>query len=257
VSAVLLVQAWVPPLALLWNPPGWSLSAEAFFYAVFPRLGPMLWRTARPYTAIAGCWAALMASAALVSWLDPHSPSWPWGEGSDTCALNAVLNYNPLLRLPEFAAGILAARLWRDGGARWQRWSILTWLAPLTAAMLLAWRAPLQADLVALGLFCPVFAVWLIALAQTSGGLSRFLALPACVRLGEWSYALYVLHIPVWGLILAVNQENGQLMNPKEPPFLAVTFALALGLSAAVHRFIEVPYRKAFLHAWRPVAGHA
>ncbi len=256
VSASLLLQAWVPSLALLWNPPGWSLSVEAFFYAAFPRLGPFLWRTSQPYTAAAACWAALLGSAALVSWLDPHTPAWAWGDGADSCDWNNVLNYNPLLRLPEFAAGILAARIWRDG-ARWQRWPILTWLAPVSAAALLAWRTPLQADLVSLGLFCPVFAVWLIVLAEARGGLSRFLALPACVLLGEWSYALYILHVPVWGLMLSINQENGVPMNPKELPFLAVTFAVALGLSAAVHRFVEIPYRKAFLQAWRPVAGHA
>ncbi len=53
VSASLLLQAWAPSLALLWNPPGWSLSVEAFFYAAFPRLGPFLWRTSRPYAAAA------------------------------------------------------------------------------------------------------------------------------------------------------------------------------------------------------------
>ena len=254
-SAALLVQAWIPSLALLWNSPGWSLSVEAFFYAVFPRLGPFLWRTQRPYAAVAACWAALLASAALVSWLDPHPPSWVWGGGPDPCDWNNVLNYNPLLRLPEFASGILACRIWRNGSA-WQRHSFLTWVVPLAGSVLVAWRTPLNADLVALGFFCPAIAVWLIVLAETGGGVSRFLRLPVCVRLGEWSYALYILHVPVWGLMLATNQENGRPMNPKEWPFLAMTFAVALGLSATVHRFVEIPYRRAFLQAWRPVASH-
>ena len=35
VASLILLQAWSPKLGG-WNPPGWSLSAEAFFYACFP-----------------------------------------------------------------------------------------------------------------------------------------------------------------------------------------------------------------------------
>ena len=33
-----LTQSWVPYTALQWNGPAWSLSVEAFFYALFPLL---------------------------------------------------------------------------------------------------------------------------------------------------------------------------------------------------------------------------
>src|ERR1700737_1580219 len=38
VPSLFLVQAWVPTMANAWNTPSWSLSAEAFFYALFPFL---------------------------------------------------------------------------------------------------------------------------------------------------------------------------------------------------------------------------
>ena len=255
-SAALLVQAWVPALATSWNPPGWSLSVEAFFYAGFPRLGPFLWRTPSPRAAALACWLILLASAALVSAFDPHPARWAWGEASDACDWNQVLNFNPLLRLPEFAAGILACRLWRKG-SHWQSRAFLQWALPLGIVLLLAWRVPLDADLTALGFFCPVQAAWLIVLAQARGAVSGFLARPACVRLGEWSYALYILHVPVWGLLLSANQENGELLDPHGLPFLTLTFLAAVALSAAVNRFIEIPYRKAFLRALQPAPSHA
>lgn len=33
-----LMQSWVPSVALQWNGSAWSLSVEAFFYALFPFL---------------------------------------------------------------------------------------------------------------------------------------------------------------------------------------------------------------------------
>lgn len=43
--SLMMAQAWLHPLGLvwgMWNPPGWSLSAEAFFYLLFPFVCPML-----------------------------------------------------------------------------------------------------------------------------------------------------------------------------------------------------------------------
>ena len=34
----LLLHAWTPLTVFAWNTPGWSVSAEAFFYALFPSL---------------------------------------------------------------------------------------------------------------------------------------------------------------------------------------------------------------------------
>ena len=39
-----MLHAWAPVLSGPWNTPGWSLSAEAFFYLAFPLLAPPLWR---------------------------------------------------------------------------------------------------------------------------------------------------------------------------------------------------------------------
>lgn len=35
---LIVIQAWIPGDALSFNPPGWSLSVELFFYAIFPLL---------------------------------------------------------------------------------------------------------------------------------------------------------------------------------------------------------------------------
>src|SRR4051812_21323168 len=54
--AALLLQSWVPTAAPVWNWPGWSLSVEAFFYALFPFLHPLLVRFDARWL-----WASLVA----------------------------------------------------------------------------------------------------------------------------------------------------------------------------------------------------
>jgi len=41
ISSVAMVQAWFGRFVCVWNCPSWSLSDEAFFYAVFPLVVPL------------------------------------------------------------------------------------------------------------------------------------------------------------------------------------------------------------------------
>ncbi len=52
----LLLQAWTPCARAWWNAPGWSLSAEAFFYLLFPLLAvPIVRLGRRQLYAVMGC----------------------------------------------------------------------------------------------------------------------------------------------------------------------------------------------------------
>lgn len=48
-ATLLLLHAWLPWYPLLWNSVGWTLSDEAAFYTLFPRLGPRLSRIRHAY----------------------------------------------------------------------------------------------------------------------------------------------------------------------------------------------------------------
>jgi peptidoglycan/LPS O-acetylase OafA/YrhL len=82
---LLLLQAWVPPAALSWNAVSWSLSVEAFFYALFPfalkrfaklpskvlaAIIPACWvagiAVSAGYLAMRPCWRALRRQHGLV-----------------------------------------------------------------------------------------------------------------------------------------------------------------------------------------------
>ena len=49
-----LLQSWIITLVPEWNPPGWSLSTEAFFYAIFPFAGRVVFRLSRSQLGLAG-----------------------------------------------------------------------------------------------------------------------------------------------------------------------------------------------------------
>ncbi|HEY1998054.1 acyltransferase [Paraburkholderia sp.] len=90
-----LLQAW-NPLYLSFNAPTWSLSNLAFFYVVFPFIAPSILRIRRRGTAIIVVFLVASTLPAAVVMFGWHAR---WIEG--------LLHINPLVRLPEFIAGIL------------------------------------------------------------------------------------------------------------------------------------------------------
>ncbi|APA85165.1 acyltransferase [Paraburkholderia sprentiae WSM5005] len=96
VLQILLLQAW-NPFYLSFNIPSWSLSTLFFFYLLFPSLAPRLLSMRRKWAMLAAMWGASLLPALIVV-ASGRYEVWPIG----------VLHTNPLVRLPEFLAGILA-----------------------------------------------------------------------------------------------------------------------------------------------------
>ena len=69
--------------------------------------------------------------------------------------------------------------------------------------------------------------------------LDRVLSHPALVWIGVRSYALYLVHFPVF---LAVTPDR--FSSIPRPVFLVVRVGLAVLLSDALHQLIEVPVAK-------------
>ena len=98
-TSIALLQAWIPSRALIWNDPGWSLSAEAFFYAVFPFLLYPIARLARKHLAatLAVLWAISLLPTVFYAFLLPDGIRPTLG---DHLFFLSVLKFNPLVRLP-------------------------------------------------------------------------------------------------------------------------------------------------------------
>jgi peptidoglycan/LPS O-acetylase OafA/YrhL len=134
----LMLQAWWPPAALLWNVPAWSLSVEVFFYAVFPALICVCPR-GRGMQTLALAFAMLVAGAMVRAGLAASLPPSQF--------LNHFLWYFPLLHLPHFMFGLALGRLFLDvpKSRLLSRPGVFLWGGGVSAVMLLGLRSWLPA----------------------------------------------------------------------------------------------------------------
>jgi peptidoglycan/LPS O-acetylase OafA/YrhL len=253
-----LLQAWNPRMACVINCPAWSLSAEVFFYAAFLFILPVVarWGTRKMLIAAATAWTLSMVAPLLYLWLLPDGPAVPTPH-SRGMWLYAV-KFNPLLRLPEFVVGVVAGRLFlreTRPDARRYAWIQLAAAAAVLATLAASPRIPFL--LLHNGLLAPVFAVLVYALARGAGPLSRVLSARVPVRLGEASFALYILHVPL--LAWTTRAYAAMDVRPPAQPWSFVLYAaMAIALSLVVFRVVEEPARRVLrrrLSAPRPPAA--
>lgn len=252
----LLLQAWVPSLNT-WNslnPPGWSLSVEAFCYLLFPsilvalasRSRRTLWEVAALSCVVFAALPALFLSLSTLS----HQPFIAWLVGQ-------VLYYNPLVRLPEFTLGVslglLFVRRYEEPadrsffaakGATIDVALVILALAVIGLALL-----PLPGAYPTQALVVPVMGAGIALLAQERGQIARMLSWRGCVWLGDVSYGVYILHVPIWAWLAWLAQRRFHL-SPAAAVLLPIYLACVIGAAGLSHRFIESPARRAIRARW-------
>lgn len=236
---VTLLQGWLPEFAIYWNPPGWSLSAEAFFYALFPFAAPMILRqkTLR-LIGIAvlsyGFSLAIPFICHALNLVDMYVP----GSGTAVMSANLYLFF-PLIRLPEFMLGIAVAALFLKETAFFKRHAhALLWVgfAGLLIGLQIGsvWIPQLMMNNGALGIFAALLILGLASAQKNS--LSDLLASKMMVHLGQASYALYIIHLPVLFLYVALLPENTNEALALSLYLFGVTL-----MSWGIYRFYERP----------------
>ncbi|MFF2039125.1 acyltransferase family protein [Kitasatospora sp. NPDC058170] len=236
-----LVHPWARETVFGGNPASWSLGAEAWFYLLFPLLLRTLAPRRRSWLPLALLCAALGPALWAAGALLPDDPA----------VRGWLLDYLPLTRTPQFVLGVATGLAVRHGrlprvplagaAAAVAGWHLL--LVPWHAAAPdSAWWGPYSASQL---MAAPLFAALLVAAAQRDGAGAgpRLLAGPVAVRLGEWSYAWYLVHE------IGIRCWLGTAGRPAPGAALPVVWLLlaagSLLVAGGLYRWVERPCERA------------
>ena len=235
----------------------WSLAVEEQFYLVWPiaiivfigvrqRLHAVVFKTivftAAIFASLASSWLFLAcsiqgSSVSVQGWFTPLSH---WGITPEHFAF-----YSPFTRAWEFIAGVLVALLLRLRTPSFvlKASSVLACCGIALVTFGLTWaskfpevRHGLSWSTNTTATLAVVFgtAIWIFGGAQDKI-FRPLLSVRPLTLVGDWSYSVYLLHWPIWVLLITSFKQTRFL--------IVVAFALSLGLGWLQFRFIEEPIR--------------
>lgn len=250
VLSPLLLQGWIPSIATFLNTPAWTMSAESFYYLLFPWLAR--WRRpARvvPHLAtMAVVWMLGMVPGALYIALNPdgipHPDRWSWGPWLQ------ALKYTPLPHMASFFFGVLLASLDEMIG-RSSRLRLILGVGGFAVTFGILEMGPLVPyAIVHDGLLMPLFGCIILGLAGNNR-LAYALGWRPLVFVGEASYCLYLLHFNFWNLIHDTHVLD-RLGLTRFDPWISYMTLIAMAV-AALH-LVEKPTQRllrSWMHVWR------
>jgi peptidoglycan/LPS O-acetylase OafA/YrhL len=236
----LLLQGWIPAIATFINTPAWTMSAEAFYYAIFPWMAR--WkrpeRVAPHLVKMAGVWMLGLVPGTLYIAFNPDGIAHPtrWSYGHWLWALK----YTPYAHIASFVFGVMLASLDEimERKSRLRLWLGLGGFAGIYGVLLLGPRVPYA--IIHDGLLMPLFGCIVLGLAGENL-LATALGVRPLVFVGEASYCLYMLHFNLWKLLH--HSHLLDLLNlSRFDPWISYVALIALAL-AALH-LIEKPAQR-------------
>jgi peptidoglycan/LPS O-acetylase OafA/YrhL len=225
-----LTNAWFPQAFLggFGRDGSWSLSAEVFFYALFPLILLHARQLSDRGLVLALRWS--VAFAVLAPVMGKYLP--PQGAVPET-----VYYSLPIFRLPEFAAGVFYATwVLRDRARLPSGRKTAAWIGGL--ALYVIWVAqslPYAGnDFILIPALLVLFAYFL---RMEKGWAAGFLSTRPMVFLGEISFGIYLMQIVTISLYRQPGHGAGWLGGAFG------CFVLTILLAALVHLLVEKPMR--------------
>lgn len=250
VLSPLLLQGWIPAIATFLNTPAWTMSAEAFYYVIFPwlarwkrpeRVRPYLWK-------LAGVWVLGMVPGALYIIFNPDGIAHPnrFSYGHWLWALK----YTPYAHVASFVFGVMLANL-DQIVPRSGRLRLILGIGGFAGIYgLISMGSLVPYALIHDGLLMPLFGCIVLGLAGHNP-LATGLGWRPLVFVGEASYCLYLLHFNFWNLIHNSRFWFESGLNHYDP---WLSYALLIAMALVALHLIEKPAQRTlrgWMHLWR------
>jgi len=249
VLSPLLLQGWIPSIATFLNTPAWTMSAESFYYLIFPwmakwkRPGNMRLHLAKMF----GVWMLGLIPGALYVIFNPdgipHPDRWSWGPWLQ------ALKFTPIPHLFSFIFGVMLASVDELLG-RSSRLRLILGVFGFATFTVLSLADHLPYAMLHDGLLMPLFGCIILGLAGNNW-LAYGFGWGPLVFIGEASYCLYLLHFNLWNLI-----HNSHILDKlhlaRFDPWISYVLLIAMAL-IALH-FVEKPAQRQlrkWIGVWR------
>lgn len=243
---LLMLQGWSRDATVMFagNPASWTLTVEAFFYALHPFITKVLKRFTGRGALVVAVGVAILSIVGRIA-IIANPTGWfallPW----------------PVLRLNEFLVGMCLAWAFRAGWRlRLSMWVpvmlILAYLIGVSVLDRFAVTQPLQKVMATFTSEALLILFSLLICAAASSDLrgvkslafrSRFI-----VILGEWSYAFYLIHATL--IYFTLEIMGHRVSGLTGLLWFAVLLVGSIAAAGALHVWIERPVERV-LRAWQ------
>ena len=218
----LVLQGWMENPGAGWNTPAWSLSCEFVFYLCLPPL--LIWLGRRSRVKL-----LTLSAIALVLPVVLRRAGIP-------------MAWKPILHLGDFLIGIAAARIYSlmptsRTGLRWRGYWL--YLPAMALGTLVIVYPRVLSGVTDLGTALrPLNGMLVLGLALGGGVTARFLSAASAQYLGQISYSMYILHVP---LLWWFGNRGPVFMGSLRAWLALIYIAGIVLLSAAAFELVEKP----------------
>ena len=233
-----MTHVLVPRLNGSWNMPGWCVSVEMWFYFAFPAL--VVWmlvrRTRTVVGVLAGSWGVAVALSIAYTVIQPdgfrpdHESSAFW---------LTIFKFTPYTRWPEFVFGLALGALWLRLPAERRMPQLATPLLAGGAALtllILLFSPHIPYTMLHNGTLLPLYAMITWGVMLGHGPLHRALSIRPLTAIGDSSYVLYLLQLPLIEWMVLIGRRD---YHHLDATFAATAMTLIIAISIIVHFAVE------------------
>lgn len=231
-----MTQSWFPGYALSFNYPGWSLSVEVFFYLTFPFLYNLVYKKFGFKKTIIPVLLVFLLSQLFFHYLlySPFYKGFP-------SRSHDVFFFFPLMHFNEFLIGNLAALFFLDAKLRKRNYDIL--IIGIMALLFLVLKFKFGMNYHN-GMLAVLFVPLVFFISLNNGLLTTLSKMRPFVFLGEISYGIYILQVPIfsWGNAIMKTKYFDFISNSEL--IFTINLTVLIVFAGISYQYLETPLRE-------------